>query len=112
MKYGESSPEQDPIAAVAEKRLEDLARAIYRETQAEIRKSEEEFRKKLGMKPDETLAEFLGIVPKHDPDPALAAQSDKELNDAICDLLVDEVGRKLAPELDWEAIRQEMKQKG
>jgi hypothetical protein len=87
MKFGESSPEQDPLGRVADKRAEEFFGKVRAEKLVAIEEALAALRAKLGVKAGESLRDFLGLSPSKKPvDEKASSELDPTVGAAIDDL--------------------------
>jgi hypothetical protein len=101
MKFGENSPQQDPLGKMADKRAEEYFKKERAEKLARIEEALGELRTKLGLKPRETLRDFLNLSPSQsftnkDPSTPLSPETASAIDD-----LFDQVYRIYQEGADW-----------
>lgn len=89
MKYGESSPEGNPLTQLAERKAAEYVAREHRERLLAAEAALQSLYKKLGLEPGQTLREYFQLTPSSDATYQADEKLDPELDDAITQLFED-----------------------
>ncbi len=112
MKFGENSPQQDPLTKMADKRAEEYFKKERAEKLARVEEALSALRTKLGLKPRETLRDFLNLSPSPsftntDPSMPLSPETASAIDD-----LFEQVYQIYQEGADWSDAFGKKRQKG
>jgi hypothetical protein len=102
MKFGENSPEQDPLTKVADRRCEEYFTKERAEKLARLEEVLNALRIKLELKPEESFRDFFRLSPsKNFVDTKPATEINPEIGSAVEDLF-EKIYRIYAEGADWD----------